>query len=72
MSLKGNDVKPIKSDKITSKRIDTAIGKEKIDTKEPCPNLNEGKTMSSKKNQTSGLRYVLKVKKEEVKSSNLQ
>ncbi|KAH0706277.1 hypothetical protein KY285_010777 [Solanum tuberosum] len=69
---KSNDVKSTKSDKITSKRIDTAIGKAKVDTKELCPNLNEGKTMSSKKNLTSGLRYVPKVKKEEVKSSNLQ
>jgi len=69
---KSNDVKSTKSDKITSKRIDTAVKKVKVDTKELCPNLNEGKTMSSKKNLTSGLRYVPKVKKEEVKSSNLQ
>ncbi|KAH0675715.1 hypothetical protein KY285_023516 [Solanum tuberosum] len=69
---KSNDVKSTKSEKITSKRIDTAVEKAKVDTKELCPNLNEGKTMSSKKNLTSGLRYVPKVKKEEVKSSNLQ
>ncbi|KAH0723844.1 hypothetical protein KY285_005029 [Solanum tuberosum] len=58
---KSNDVKSTKSDKITSKRIDTAVKKVKVDTKELCPNLNEGKTMSSKKNMTSGLRYVPKV-----------
>ncbi|KAH0755793.1 hypothetical protein KY290_026063 [Solanum tuberosum] len=69
---KSNDVKSTKSEKITSIRIDTAVEKVKVDTKELCPNLNEGKTMSSKKNLTSGLRYVPKVKKEEVKSSNLQ
>ncbi|KAH0641954.1 hypothetical protein KY289_032928 [Solanum tuberosum] len=69
---KSNEVKSTKYEKITSKRIDTAGGKAKVDTKELCPNLNEGKTMSSKKNLTSGLRYVPKVKKEEVKSSDLQ
>ncbi|KAH0636131.1 hypothetical protein KY290_036559 [Solanum tuberosum] len=69
---KSNDVKSTKSDKITSKRIDTAVEKEKEDIKELCPNLNEGKTMSSKKNLTYGLRYVPKVKKEKVKSSNFQ
>ncbi|KAH0636173.1 hypothetical protein KY290_038328 [Solanum tuberosum] len=69
---KSNDVKSTKSDKITSKNIDTAVGKAKVDTKELCPNLNERKIMSSKKNLTSGLCYVTKVKKEEVKSSNLQ
>lgn len=40
---KSNDVKSIKSDMITSKRIDRAIGKAKVDTKELCSNLNEGK-----------------------------
>ncbi|KAH0665904.1 hypothetical protein KY285_027110 [Solanum tuberosum] len=69
---KSNDVKSTKSDKITSKRINTVVEKAKVDTKELCPNLNEGKTMSSKKNLTSRLRYVPKVKKEEVKSSNFQ
>uniref|UniRef100_M1DNM4 Uncharacterized protein n=1 Tax=Solanum tuberosum TaxID=4113 RepID=M1DNM4_SOLTU len=69
---KSNDVKSTKSDKITSKRIDTAVKKVKVDTKELCPNLNEGRTIFSKKNLTSGLRSVPKVKKEEVKSSNLQ
>ncbi|KAH0722357.1 hypothetical protein KY290_005034 [Solanum tuberosum] len=69
---KSNDVKSIKSDKITSKRIYAAVEKVKNDTKEPCPILNEGKIMSSKKKLTSGLRYVPKVKKEEDQSSNLQ
>ncbi|XP_015168900.1 uncharacterized protein [Solanum tuberosum] len=69
---KSNDVKSIKFDKITSKRIDAAVEKVKNDTKEPCPILNEGKIMSSKKKLTSGLRYVPKVKKEEDQSSNLQ
>ncbi|XP_049394584.1 uncharacterized protein LOC125858841 [Solanum stenotomum] len=58
---KSNDVKSTKSDKITSKIIDTAVEKIKVDTKVLCPNLNEGKTMSSKKNLTSGLRYVPKL-----------
>ncbi|KAH0683563.1 hypothetical protein KY290_022186 [Solanum tuberosum] len=69
---KSNDVKSTKSNKITSKIINMAVEKVKVDTKVLCPNLNEGKTISSKKNLTSGLRYVPKVKKEEVKSSNLQ
>ncbi|KAH0656188.1 hypothetical protein KY285_031070 [Solanum tuberosum] len=69
---KSNNVKSIKSDKITSKRIDAAVEKVKNDTKEPCPILNEGKIMSSKKKLTSGLHYVPKVKKEEDQSSNLQ
>ncbi|KAH0707302.1 hypothetical protein KY290_010337 [Solanum tuberosum] len=69
---KSNDVKSIKSDKITGKRIDAAVEKVKNDTKEPCPILNEGKIMSSKKKVTSGLHYVPKVKKEEDQSSNLQ
>ncbi|XP_049374052.1 uncharacterized protein LOC125839127 [Solanum verrucosum] len=69
---KSNDVKPIMSDKVKSKRIDVAVEKVKIDTKEHCLNLNEGKIMSSKKSLTSGLRYVPKVKKEEDQSSNLQ
>ncbi|XP_049359184.1 uncharacterized protein LOC125823856 [Solanum verrucosum] len=69
---KSNDVKPIMSDKVISKIIDVAVEKVKIDTKEPCPNLNEGNIMSSKKKLTSGLCYVPKVKKEEGQSSNLQ
>ncbi|KAH0725018.1 hypothetical protein KY284_000883 [Solanum tuberosum] len=68
---KSNDVKSIKSDKITIKRIDVAVGKVKVDSKELCPVLNEGKIMSSKK-LTSRLRYVPKLKKEEGRSSNLQ
>ncbi|KAH0773265.1 hypothetical protein KY290_010402 [Solanum tuberosum] len=69
---KSNDVNPIMSGKVISKRIDEAIGNVKIDTKEPCPNLNEGKIVFSKKKLTSGLCYVPKVKKEEDQSSNLQ
>lgn len=69
---RSNDVKSIKSDKITSKRIDGAVKKAKIDTKNPCPILNEGKIMSSKKNLTLRLCYVPKLKKEEDRSSNLQ
>ncbi|KAH0693502.1 hypothetical protein KY285_020599 [Solanum tuberosum] len=63
--VKSNDVKPIMSDKIISKRIDTDVGKVKVDTKELCPILNEDKIMSSKKKMTSRLCYVPKVKKEE-------
>ncbi|KAH0712140.1 hypothetical protein KY289_008099 [Solanum tuberosum] len=69
---KSNDVKSIKSNKITIKRINVAIIKVKVDTKELCPILNEGKIMSSNKKLTSGLRYVSKVKKEEGKSPYLQ
>ncbi|KAH0685550.1 hypothetical protein KY285_016092 [Solanum tuberosum] len=65
---KSNDVKSIKSDYIIRKRIDVAVEKVKVDTKELCPILNEGKIMSSKKKLASGLRYVPKVKKEEGKS----
>uniref|UniRef100_M1DUQ0 Uncharacterized protein n=1 Tax=Solanum tuberosum TaxID=4113 RepID=M1DUQ0_SOLTU len=69
---KSNNVKPIMSDKVISKRIDAAIGKVNVDTKELCPILNEGNIMSSKKKLTSRLCYVPKVKKEEGQSSNLQ
>ncbi|KAH0676040.1 hypothetical protein KY285_023841 [Solanum tuberosum] len=68
---KSTDVKPIKSDKIISKRIDVAVGKVNVDTKELVLILTEGRIMSSKK-LTSGLCYVPKVKKEEGQSSNLQ
>ncbi|KAH0664110.1 hypothetical protein KY290_027749 [Solanum tuberosum] len=67
---KSNDVKPIMSDKVISKRIDAAVGKVNVDTKELCPILNEGKIMSSKKKLTSRLYYVPKVKKEEVNLSS--
>ena len=43
----------------------------KIDTKNSCPIFNEGKILSSKKNQTSRLCYVPKAKKEQDQSSNL-
>lgn len=61
--VKSNDVKSIKIDNIVSKRIDAAIEKVKIDTKDSCPILNEGKILSSKKKQTSRLWYVPKEKK---------
>ncbi|KAH0647761.1 hypothetical protein KY285_033009 [Solanum tuberosum] len=60
------------SDKVISKRIDEAVGKVNVDTKELCLILNEGQIMSSKKKLTSRLCYVPKVKKEEGQSSNLQ
>uniref|UniRef100_M1DYP2 Uncharacterized protein n=1 Tax=Solanum tuberosum TaxID=4113 RepID=M1DYP2_SOLTU len=60
------------SDKVISKRIDAAIGKVNVDTKELCLILNEGKIMTSKKKLTSRLCYVPKVKKEGRQSSNLQ
>ncbi|KAH0743218.1 hypothetical protein KY290_031211 [Solanum tuberosum] len=60
---KYNDVKSIKSNEITSKRIDVAVKKVKIDTKAPCPIVNEGNIMSLKKKLTSVFCYVPKVKK---------
>uniref|UniRef100_M1DNM7 Reverse transcriptase family protein n=1 Tax=Solanum tuberosum TaxID=4113 RepID=M1DNM7_SOLTU len=69
---KANDIKPIMSDKVISKRIDEAVGKVNVDTKGLCPILNEGQIMSSKKKLTSRLCYVPKVKKEEGQPSNLQ
>ena len=69
--VKSNDVKLIKIDKIISKRIDAAIEKVKIDTKDSSPILNEGKILSSKKKLTSRLCYVPKAKKEQDQSSNL-
>lgn len=48
-----------------------AVEKVKVDSKELCSILNEGKIMSSKK-LTSTLCYVPKLKKEEGRSSNLQ
>ncbi|KAH0724275.1 hypothetical protein KY285_000133 [Solanum tuberosum] len=69
---KSNDVKPIMSDKVISKRIDAAVAKVNVDIKELCPILNEGNIMSSKKKLTSRLCYVPKLKKEEGQSSNLQ
>ncbi|KAH0730161.1 hypothetical protein KY289_001349 [Solanum tuberosum] len=58
---KSNDVKSIKSDKLTSKRIDAVVGKEKVDTKQLCPILNKRKIMFSNKKLTSGLLYVPKI-----------
>ena len=69
--VKSNDVKYIKIDNIISKRIDAAIEKVKIDTKDSCPILNEGKILSSKKKQTSRLFYVSKKKKKQDQSSKL-
>ena len=63
--VKSNDVKSIKIDNIISKRIDAAIEKVKIDTKDPCPILNEGKIKYLKKKLTSRLCYVPKAKKEQ-------
>lgn len=60
---KSNDVKSIKSYRITRKRIDAAVRKVKVNTKQFFPIRNEGKIMSSKKNLTSGLCYVSTVKK---------
>ncbi|KAH0641872.1 hypothetical protein KY285_032738 [Solanum tuberosum] len=57
------------SDKVIRKRIDVAVGKVNVDTKELCPILNEGNIMSSKKKLTSRLCYVPKVKGQ---SYNLQ
>ena len=70
--IKSNDIKSIKIDKIISKRIDAAIEKVKIDTKDSFPILNEGKILSSKKKQTSGLCYVPKATKEQDQPSNLE
>ncbi|KAH0767934.1 hypothetical protein KY285_003805 [Solanum tuberosum] len=56
-----NDVKSIKPDKLTSKRIDEAVGKEKVDTKQLFPILNKRKIMSSNNKLTSGLHYVPKI-----------
>ncbi|XP_015068882.1 uncharacterized protein LOC107013500 [Solanum pennellii] len=70
--VKFNDVKSIKIDKIISKRIDADIEKVKIDTKDSCPILNEGKILSSKKKLTSRLCYVPKAKKEQDQPSNLK
>ena len=61
--VKSNDVKSIKIDNIASKRIDEAIKKVKIDTKDSCSILKEGKILSSKKKQTSRLFCVPKEKK---------
>ena len=69
---KPNYVKSTKYEKIMSKRVDPDTEKAKVDTKELCPNLTEGKIMSLKKKLTSGLCYVPKIKKEEVKSSHHQ
>ena len=70
--VKSNDVKSIKIDNIVSKRIDAAIEKVKIDTKDSCPILNEGKILSSKKKQTSRFCYVPKVEKEQDQPFNLE
>ena len=70
--VKSNDVKSIKIDKIIIKRIDAAIEKVKIDIKDSCPILNEGKILSSKKKQTSRLWYVQKEKKKQDQPSNLE
>ena len=70
--VKSNDVKSINIEKIIRKRIDVSIKKVKIDTKDSCPILNEGKILSSKKKQTSRICYVLKAKKEQDQPSNLE
>ncbi|XP_069154670.1 uncharacterized protein [Solanum lycopersicum] len=70
--IKSNDVKLIKIDNIISKRIDAAIEKRKIDTKDSCPILNEVKILSSKKKQTSRLCYVPKEKEKQDQPSNLE
>ena len=70
--VKSNDVKSIKIDNIISKRIDAAIEKVKIDTKDSSPILNEENILSSKKKQTSRICYVLKAKKEQDQPSNLE
>ena len=44
----------------------------KIDIKDSCPILNEGKIMSSKKKQNSRLCYFPKAKKEQDQPSNLE
>lgn len=53
-------------------KIDVAGRKVKVDAKELCPILTEGKVMSLKKKPTSRCFHVLKVNKEEGKSYNLQ
>ena len=68
---KSNNVKSIKNDKIITKRIDAVVEKVKIDTKDSCPILNEGKILSSKKKQTSRLFYVSKKNKKQDQSSKL-
>ena len=70
--VKSNDIKSIKIDNIVNKRIDAAIEKVKIDTKDSCPILNEGNILSSKKKQTSRLCYVPKEKKKQDQPSNLE
>ena len=70
--VKSNDVKSIKIDNIISKRIDAAIEKVKIDTKDSCPILNEGKILSSKKKHTSRLCYVPKATKNKVNHLTLK
>ena len=70
--VKSNDVKLIKNDNIVSKRIDAAIEKVKIDTKDSCPILNEGKILSSKKKHTSKFCYVPKATKNKVNHLTLK
>ncbi|XP_015064486.1 uncharacterized protein LOC107009658 [Solanum pennellii] len=70
--VKSNDVKSIKIYNIIRKRIDAAIEKVKIHTKDSCPILNEGKILSSKKKKTYRLCYVPKAKKEQDQPSNLE
>ena len=70
--VKYNDVKLIKIDKIISKRIYASIEKVKIDTRDSCPILNEGKILSSKKKQTSRFFYVPKAKKKQDQPFNLE
>ena len=53
-------------------KLDVAGRKVKVDAKELCSILTEGKVMSSKKKSTSRCFHVLKVNKEEGKSYNLQ
>ena len=70
--VKYNDVKLIKIDKIISKRIYASIEKVKIDTRDSCPILNEGKILSSKKKHTSKFCYVPKATKNKVNHLTLK
>ncbi|KAH0651622.1 hypothetical protein KY290_032532 [Solanum tuberosum] len=69
---KSNDVKLIMSNKIISKRIDAAVEKVKVDAKELCPILNEGKIMSSKKKLTSKLCYVPKLPEKSIAQNQVR
>ena len=70
--FKSNDAKSIKIDNIVSKRIDAAIEKVKIDTKDSCPILMKGRSCLQRRSRILGFAIFQKRRKNKINHLTLK